>query len=233
MTRMGALLLGMLALPCSAQALRMLLVPVPGVMEPAPGDEGSKGDAIALMREISRRAGIPFHFEFYPQARAMLMVQEEADTCMPVAQLPDLRPMFKWSQSILPIQIVLVARHDDDRHWQDLAQARKLRVGAMRGSMVAFRMKQLGFALDESTDYPTGLRKLQLGRLDLLAMLDVGLESAVERLALPKPRVALVVERSDVAFACNRQTEDDILARLNLAIDAMQQDGSFQKFPLR
>lgn len=228
-----ALLLGMLALPCAAQELRLLLVPVPGIMEPAPGEQGSKGGGIELMREVSRHAGIPFHFEFYPQARAMLLVQEQADACMPIVQLPDLRPKFKWSQAILPIQIILVARHDDDRPWQDLAQAKRLRVGAMRGSMVASRMKQLGFELDESTDYLSGLRKLQLGRMDLWAMVDIGLQAVARQMDMPKPRVALVVERSDVAFACNHQVSDETLASLNQAIEAMRKDGSFQKFQLR
>ncbi|POZ61663.1 substrate-binding periplasmic protein [Chromobacterium alticapitis] len=228
-----AALVGMLAQPCAAAELRLLLVPLPGVMEPEPGGGMAKGGGIELMREVSRRAGVPFHFEFYPQARAMLLTQQQADACMPIAQLPDLRPKFTWSAPILSIQIVLVARRDDDRQWSGLEQARKLRVGALRGSMVASRLRQLGFEPEDSVDYLTGLRKLQLGRLDLWGMLDVGLASVAGRLGMPPPRVALVVERSDVAFACNSQVSPDILASLNRAIAAMQKDGSFQKFPLR
>ncbi|WP_440026204.1 substrate-binding periplasmic protein [Chromobacterium amazonense] len=232
MKRWWGLLPGLLVLPGHAESLRMLLAPVPGIMEPS-ADGKQSGDGVDLMQAISRRSGIAFQYEFYPQARAMLLTQQQADACTPIAQLQNLKPMFKWSAPILPIQIVLVARADDARTWSGLEQARKLRVGALRGSMVEGRLKQLGFFPEESADFRTGLRKLQQGHLDLWGMVDVGLSSASSKLDLPPPRVALVVERSDVALACNNKVSDEAIAALNQAIAAMRKDGSIQKFPLR
>lgn len=233
MKRWWGLLLGLLALPGHAESLRMLLVPVPGIMEPGSNGKTQGGGAIELMREISRRAGIPFAYEFYPQARAMLLVRQQADSCMPIAQMPDLRPMFKWSVAILPIQIVLMAKNGDDRQWPSLERAKRLRIGALRGSMVADRLRQLGFQPEESADYLTGLRKLQLGRLDLWAMTDVGVASVSSRLDMPPPKVAIVVEKSDIAFACNHEVGDEALASINRAIVSIQEDGSIHKYRLR
>ncbi|OHX14478.1 hypothetical protein BI347_13920 [Chromobacterium sphagni] len=222
----------LLWMPARAETLRILLGPVPEVIELEADGKTFHGGGIDLMRAIARRAGMEFEFIAYPQARAMLLAQQQADACLPISPLPERREMFKWTVPIVPMRLVLLARSDDPRQLHSLEQARKLRVGAMRGTAVAARLKQQGLVMDESVDYLSGLEKLQLGRLDLWAMLDVGLTSMSRRLGIPQPRVALVVDRVDVAFACNRQVSDEAMARLNQAINAMHADGSFKQFDL-
>ncbi|AUH51862.1 hypothetical protein CXB49_14035 [Chromobacterium sp. ATCC 53434] len=232
--RMAAVLSGaLLAADARAETLRMLLTQIPGVIELAPDGASMRGTGIDLMKEVGRRAGVELHFEVYPQARARLMVEQQPDACFPAGRLPELQAKYKWSAPLLQMRLVLLARGDDGRQLHGLERAQSLRVGAMRGTMVAARLKERGVAVEESADYLSGLEKLKLGRLDLWGMLDVGVASLAKRLGMPPPRVAWVVDTLDVSFACNRQADDALIARLDRAIAAMRADGSMARFDLR
>ncbi|AAQ59347.1 substrate-binding periplasmic protein [Chromobacterium violaceum] len=232
--RVAAILSGaLLAADARAEALRMLLTQIPGIIEQAPDGASMRGVGIDLMKEVGRRAGVELRFEAYPQARARLLVERQRDACLPVAHLPEQAANFKWSAPLLQMRLVLLARGDDGRQLRSLEQAGGLRVGAMRGTMAAARLKERGVAVEESADYLSGLEKLRLGRLDLWAMLDVGVASLARRLEMPPPRVAWVMDTLDVSFACNRQVDDALIARLDGAIAAMRADGSMARFDLR
>ncbi|UTH72823.1 ABC transporter substrate-binding protein [Chromobacterium sp. IIBBL 290-4] len=232
---LAALLGGLAAGSAQAESLRILLIQLPGVMEGVMEGEGQDfhGGGVDLLRELSRRADIPFSFEVYPQARSMLLVQQTPDTCIPLSRFLGPRLQLKWSAPVLPIQLVLFSRGDDTLLVPDLEHARKLRIGAMRGSAVAARLHELGLALEESSDYQTGLRKLQLGRLDLWGMVDIGVSTLSTRVGIPHPRAALVVDKSDIALACNPQVSDRAMSKLDHAIESMRQDGSMGRFDMK
>ncbi|MBW7566203.1 transporter substrate-binding domain-containing protein [Chromobacterium subtsugae] len=230
---MGLLLFGLLAGAPRAETLQVLTTQIPGVIALAADGVTMEGTGIDLMREVGRRAGVDFRFAAYPQARARLLVEQQVDACSPMARLPELGERYKWTATLLPMRLVLLARDGDARRLRSLDEARGLRIGAMRGTMAAARLRARGLAPEESADYFGGLEKLQLGRLDLWAMLDVGVASLARRLGMPQPRVALVLDTLDVALACNRKLDDAVLARLDRAIASMHQDGSINHFDLR
>lgn len=232
--REAAALLGALqAGGAQAETLRMLLTQIPGVIELAPDGASMRGTGVDLMKEVGRRAGVALRFEAYPQARARLLVEQQPDACLPAGRLPELQAKYKWTAPLLHMRLVLLARADDGRQLSGLEQAQSLRVGAMRGTMAAARLKEQGLAVEESADYLSGLEKLRLGRLDLWAMLDVGVSSLAKHLGMAPPRVAWVMDTLDVSFACNRQVDDALIARLDRAIAAMRADGSMGRFDLR
>ncbi|WP_434628766.1 substrate-binding periplasmic protein [Chromobacterium sp. CV08] len=224
---------GLSAGEARSETLSVPMTQIPGVAELAADGTTLQGGGIALMREVGRRAGVDFHFAAYPQARARLLVAQQPDACSPLAHLPELDGSYKWSATLVQMRLVLLARGDDARRLRDLDAARGLRVGATRGTVVAQRLRARGLVPEESVDYVSGREKLQLGRLDLWAMLDVGVSSLTRRLGMPPPRVALALDTLEVAFACNRRLDDAVLARIDRAIAAMHQDGSINRFDLR
>ncbi|AXE32720.1 hypothetical protein DK842_15610 [Chromobacterium phragmitis] len=232
--RWAAMLLGMgLAMGARGEALTVMLPAMPGLAEPPAGGQEAHGVVVDIVREMGRRANINFRIVFYPQARSRLLAERQADACFPGAHLPELSDKYKWSAPVGQMRMVMLARDDDVRDVRGLEQAKALRVGAMRGTMVAARLKEMGLALDESADSQSGMEKLKLGRLDLWAMLDVGVASLAGRLAMPKPRVAWVIGTLDVSLACNLKVDDSLLARVDKAIAEMRADGSMGRFDLR
>ncbi|MDH0343891.1 MULTISPECIES: substrate-binding periplasmic protein [Chromobacterium] len=219
--------------PAAAAGLTILVSPQPPIIEVSADQQHVSGAAIDLMRALSLRAGLPFKFTPYPTARAVLLVQQTPDACLTAARFPERETLFRWSEPVIRLRLVLLARHDETRDFGGVEQARQLHIGAVRGTAVASRLKQQGWTLDESADAASSLRKLQLGRIDLLATLDVGIQGLADKMKMATPRVALVVNETDIYFACHPQLSDDAMQRLNQAILAMKADGSIKAFNLK
>ncbi|OHX16692.1 hypothetical protein BI343_14270 [Chromobacterium amazonense] len=222
----------MVACQARAQQVQMLFSPMPGVSEPATAGGEPRGVAVDILHEISRRSGVEMHLAFYPQARTRLLVEQQEDTCMPVVHLAEMSARYKWSAPMMQIRMVMLARHDNPLIVRSTEQLKTLRVGAARGTMVAERLKQMGVPLDESADYQHGLEKLGLGRLDLWAMLDIGLQSLSRSMGMAPPRVVWVLDTLDVSFACNQKMDNATLTSINQAISAMRKDGTMAHFNL-
>lgn len=219
--------------PAAAAGLTILVSPQPPIIEVSADQQRVSGAAIDLMRALSQRAGLPFKFAPYPTARAVLLVRHTPDTCLTAARFPEREALFRWSEPIIRLRLVLLARQDETRRFGKAEQARQFHIGAVRGTAVASRLRQQGWALDESADLETSLRKLQLGRIDLLATLDVGIQGMADKMKMATPRVALVVNETDIYFACHPQLSDDAMQQLNHAILTMKTDGSFKAFNLK
>ncbi|MBN3005883.1 transporter substrate-binding domain-containing protein [Chromobacterium alkanivorans] len=227
------LIAALVSAPAAASGLTILVSPQPPIIEVSADQQHVSGAAIDLMRALSQRAGLPFKFAPYPSARAVLLVQQTPDTCLTAARFPEREALFRWSEPVIRLRLVLLARQDEARDFGGVEQARQFHIGAVRGTAVASRLKQQGWTLDESADAETNLRKLQLGRIDLLATLDVGIQSLADKMKMATPRVALVVNETDIYFACHPQLSDDAMRRLNRAILAMKADGSLKAFNLK
>ncbi|UTH72825.1 ABC transporter substrate-binding protein [Chromobacterium sp. IIBBL 290-4] len=212
--------------PAQADSLTIWISPRPPLS--LVDDAGTvAGPITGLLGRIGASAGQTLQLKGCPVARCLMMARRLPDSCALSARGPARETQFKWSHVILNLRMVLLARAEDKRAVASLADVQALRVGVTRGTMQESLLKEAGVPAQESLDVETGLRQLQLERLDLFAALDLDVAQMAKRIAMPAPKVALVLADWPLYFACNANVSDEAMARLNAGVAARRAAGDF------
>jgi polar amino acid transport system substrate-binding protein len=192
--------------------------------------EGDRVTGIAtdMVREILGRSGIAYSIDVLPWKRAYTQALERGDGCVySTTRTPEREPLFKWIGPIGEAEWVLMARADRKLNLQTLDDARPYRIGTYNGDARDVYLRERGFHVDPAPNDLTNPRKLMLGRIDLWAASTRRSGSTLERLGYAGKIVpVLVFNRIHVYLACNRAVPDDLVTRMNGAVEAMERDGS-------
>jgi len=186
------------------------------------------GIATDILREVLERSGITYTVDLLPWKRAYTEALERRDGCVySTTRTPEREPLFKWIGPIGEAEWVLMARADRKLALQTLDDARPYRIGTYNGDARDVYLRERGFHVDPAPNDLTNPRKLMLGRIDLWAASTRRSESTLDRLGFAGKIVpVLVFNRIHVYLACNRAVPDDLVTRMNGAVEAMERDGS-------
>jgi polar amino acid transport system substrate-binding protein len=181
-----------------------------------------------MVREILDRSGIGYTIDVLPWKRAYTEALERNDGCVySTTRTPEREPLFKWIGPIGEADWVLMARADRKLNLQTLDDARPYRIGTYNGDARDVYLRERGFHVDPAPNDVTNPRKLMLGRIDLWAASTRRSGPTLERLGFAGKIVpVLVFNRIHVYLACNRAVPDDLVTRMNGAVEAMERDGS-------
>ncbi|WP_239690839.1 substrate-binding periplasmic protein [Chromobacterium sphagni] len=201
-------------------------------------DGGSiKGYSTEVLRLVAKEAGLSLDIDALPWLRAYAKVEETPDTLLyTIVRTPEREQQFLWVGPIGPRRIYLyrLAARDDIRiaSQNDLQRYHN---GALAGSAAANQLAaqglQSGSALDIGRSDATNLKKLQLGRLDLVAMLDWAMAWQLRLQREPEKSVtpALLLDgKREYWFALNRKTPPERIRRLQDALNRIRADGRLQ-----
>jgi polar amino acid transport system substrate-binding protein len=186
------------------------------------------GISTDMVREILDRSGVAYSIDVLPWKRAYTQALERQDGCVySTTRTPEREPLFKWIGPIGEADWVLMARADRKLNLQTLDDARPYRIGTYNGDARDVYLRERGFHVDPAPNDVTNPRKLMLGRIDLWAASTRGSGSTLARLGYAGKIVpVLVFNRIHVYLACNRAVPDDLVTRMNGAVEAMERDGS-------
>jgi polar amino acid transport system substrate-binding protein len=181
-----------------------------------------------MVREILARSGIAYSIDVLPWKRAYTQALERRDGCVySTTRTPEREPLFKWIGPIGDAEWVLMARADRKLKLQTLDDARPYRIGTYNGDARDAYLRERGFKVDSAPNDLTNPRKLMLGRIDLWAASTRHSEPTLDRLGYGGKIVpVLVFNRIHIYLACNRAVPDELVTRMNGAVEAMERDGS-------
>lgn len=190
------------------------------------------GVAINIVKQMFERAKVPFTFESAPLARGMNEAKSKEGVCVfPVQRAQSNEADYAWVSPILITTSGLFTHPDSKEEFVTLADAKKLRVGALRGSGDAEYLKSFGFTVDEANSQEQNLEKLIGKRIDvwatdiLSAKYFVGKSNSKDRI----PRDTLQFRRSLGSLACNVKMPKADITKLQTTLDAMIKDGTIGK----
>lgn len=107
-----------------------------------------------------------------------------------------------------------------------LEDARKYRIGAYFGDVRGDALAALGFAVDMVRERLSNPRKLLVDRIDLWASsLQVGGNLVADNGWTGQIVPVLTFKRTELYLACNLAVADELIAKMNAALRAMNREG--------
>lgn len=192
------------------------------------------GFSSELLQAMADKAAIPLSQQLLPWARGYAMTQSTPGSLLfSMVRTPERENLFRWVGPIGARRIYLyrLARRKDIQ-LRDIEQLKQLRTSTLFESATQKRLLELGLRLGEQQDSgrsdAVNLGKLQLGRVDLVAMLDWAMAWQLQQAGLDARQVqavALLDDQHQYWYALNRQMPDDTVRRLQAALDALQKSG--------
>ncbi len=195
------------------------------------------GFSTVIVKELLERSGLGItdgKIKVYPWARAYLILQKEKNVMLfSTTRSKEREKMFKWVGPIASRTIwfwKLTKRKDINVN--SLEDIKQYRVGAVREFASARYMTQLGFNLDLCSSEEINFKKLLAHRFDILTALELAAAYQMNKQGKSFSQLERLVsldDRYDYYLAFNISTSDEIINRLQNALEDMKKDGTYRK----
>lgn len=229
------LLLALLTLPCfatsaSAQAVAFV------TEEYAPFNyrDGKviKGATVDQVEKVMADIGIDYTIEVMPWARAFSLARATPMTCVfATAHNAARNGLFKWVEPLLIDRNILITRQGSGVSAADLEDAKKYVIGTQRDDYTEVTLKEKGFTkLDVASDFNATLRKLLGGRIDMMPISEL----YFHKLKADQPlEMVTVLSSQPMGIACEKNFPDDLLGRMQAALDKLIASGEQKQIFLK
>lgn len=218
------LLLAFLSLPCLAHAETVNFT----TEDYAPFNyrEGKeiKGATVEQVEKIMAAIGVDYTIEMMPWARAYSLARTTPMTCVFATAHNGARdPLFKWVEPLLIDRNILIRRMGSGVVAADLEAAKQYTVGTWREDYTETTLKEKGFTkLDIASDFNATLRKLLGGRIDMMPISEL----YFDKLKADQPlEMVTVLSTQPMGIACEKSFPDDLLAKMQAALNKVISDG--------
>lgn len=190
-------------------------------------EDNIDGIAVDIVREMYKRAGIKYSMTLrFPWARIYKLALEKPDYGVFVtARLPERENAFKWVGPIGPDDWVLLARGDSPIALKSLDEAKQYRVGAYKGDAMAEYLAGHGFEPELALRDQENAGKLQKGEIDLWASGDPAGRYLARQAGVSGLKTVLRFNSDQLYLALNRETPDEVVERLQKALEQMRAEG--------
>ncbi|MFL6657096.1 MAG: substrate-binding periplasmic protein [Massilia sp.] len=185
------------------------------------------GFTVDKLRLVMERVGIDYTLDILPWKRAYVQAQTQPDTCVfSTTRVPEREVLFKWVGPTHENDWTLFSLASRNLHFNSLEDARGMRIGGYNGDVRSEALIAQGFRVDTVPQPITNARKLLLERIDLwVSSLRVGgaliAEQGWEGQIVP----VLTFKRTEQYLACNPAVPDELIAKMNAALRAMNTEG--------
>lgn len=191
-------------------------------------DANIKGVSATIVREMFKRAGIDYTLTLrFPWARIYDSTLENANHGLFSTSMNEARrPLFKWVGPIAKVERVLLAAPGSNiPNLKDLNEASQYRIGSYKDSAASQTLEKAGLQPINTLRDPENIGKLTQGRIDLWGTTDPVWRHQARQANVNGLRTVLTFDRSDLYLALNLDTPDDVVARLQQALDQMKTEG--------
>lgn len=185
------------------------------------------GIAAELVREMFKRAGIAYSMTLrFPWERVYQLALHNPDYGVFVtARIAERESSFKWVGPLGPDDWVLLARDDSTLALEKLDQARHLKIGAYKGDAIAQSLASQGITPVLALRDQDNAQKLASAEIDLWATGDPAGRYLARQAGVLNLKTVLRFHSAQLYLAVNRQTPDEVVQRLQQALNAMRAEG--------
>ncbi|MCI0992999.1 ABC transporter substrate-binding protein [Pseudomonas sp. ICMP22404] len=190
-------------------------------------DENIHGIAVDIVREIFKRADISYSLTLrFPWERIYkLALENPGYGVFVMARLPEREALFKWVGPIGPDDWIMLARADSKIALDSLEQARSYRIGAYKGDAIAETLDKQGLKPIVVLRDQDNARKLVNGQIDLWATGDPAGRYLARQEGVDDLKTVLRFNSAELYLALNKDVPDDVVARLQKALDELRKEG--------
>ncbi|MHA6491703.1 substrate-binding periplasmic protein [Pseudomonas borbori] len=190
-------------------------------------DENIKGLSADIVREMFKRADIAYSMTLkFPWDRIYKQTMESPNHGLFSTSLSDARkPLFKWVGPINQYESVLVTASTDGPRVDSLEQAKQYRIGSYQSSAVSQYLERAGIKPVNALRDQENIRKLQRGQIDFWATSDPVWRFYAKEAGATGLSNALSFHTSKLYLALNKDTPDEVVERLQNALDSMRSEG--------
>ena len=191
-------------------------------------DENINGIAVDIVREIFKRADISYSLTLrFPWERIYkLALENPGYGVFVMARLPEREKLFKWVGPIGPDDWIMLAKTDSKITLDSLEQARKYRIGAYKGDAIAETLAKQGLNPIVVLRDQDNARKLINGQIDLWATGDPAGRYLARQEGVNDLKTVLRFNSAELYLALNKDVPDDVVARLQAALDELRKEGA-------
>jgi polar amino acid transport system substrate-binding protein len=190
-----------------------------------------KGIAVDVVREMFKRANINYNLTLrFPWARIYKLAMDNPNYGVFVtARLPERERLFKWVGPIGPDDWVMLAKADSSITLGSLEDAKQYRIGAYKGDAIAEHLSGQGVTLQTTFRDQENALKLQKGEIDLWATGEPAGRYLAKQEGVTGLKTVLRFQTAQLFLALNPETPDEVVSRLQEALDKMHAEGYVDK----
>ncbi len=194
-------------------------------------EENINGIAVDIVKEMFKRAGVQYNLTLrFPCDRIYKLALEKPGYGVFVtARLPEREQLFKWVGPIGPDDWVLLAKGDNPINLTSLDEAKSHRIGAYKGDAISEYLTEKGVEHSTSLRDQENARKLATGQIELWATGDPAGRYLAKQEGISGLKTVLRFNSAELYLALNKDMPDEIVARLQAALDQMRAEGFVDK----
>ncbi|SUD62118.1 amino acid ABC transporter substrate-binding protein [Ectopseudomonas oleovorans] len=194
-------------------------------------EENINGIAVDIVKEMFKRAGVQYNLTLrFPWDRIYKLALEKPGYGVFVtARLPEREQLFKWVGPIGPDDWVLLAKGDSPINLTSLDEAKSHRIGAYKGDAISEYLTEKGVEHSTSLRDQENARKLATGQIELWATGDPAGRYLAKQEGISGLKTVLRFNSAELYLALNKDMPDEIVARLQAALDQMRAEGFVDK----
>jgi polar amino acid transport system substrate-binding protein len=185
------------------------------------------GIAADLVREMFKRANLSYSLTLrFPWDRIYKLALEKPGYGVFVtARLPEREKLFKWVGPLGPDDWVLLAKSNSPIVLEDLEQARAYKIGVYKGDAIQLRLSEKGMKPVIALRDQDNASKLRSGEIDLWATGDPAGRYLARQAGVTNLKTVLRFNSASLFLALNKNTPDEVVARLQQALDELRSQG--------
>jgi len=190
-------------------------------------DENINGIAVDIVRAMFKRAEVSYSLTLrFPWERIYkLALEKPGYGVFVMARLPDREKLFKWVGPIGPDDWIMLAKDDSKISIESLDQARKYKIGAYKGDAIAETLAKQGLNPIVVLRDQDNAKKLESGQIDLWATGDPAGRYLARQEGVNGLKTVLRFNSAELYLALNKDVPDDVVARLQAALDQLRKEG--------
>ncbi|QDG79586.1 transporter substrate-binding domain-containing protein [Labrenzia sp. PHM005] len=204
-------------------------------------EEGqARGLSTEVVQAVLEETGHTSDIQFMPWARAYQTALTKPNTLVySIARTPKREDLFAWIGTIAPFGAALYQRADaPPMELHSLSDARFLYVGVYRGDAKEAALIEHGFEnLQTTDDDRLNLRKLMLGRLDMIAIDDSVIGPLLKDEGIDPKQLKKVMPIKELSgqlyMAFNKASDPELVKTFKEGLVTIKENGLFDQILMR
>ena len=190
-------------------------------------DDGIDGISADIVREMFKRAGIKYSLTLrFPWDRLYRLTLEKPNYALFSTTFPPERePLFKWVGPLAKTGWVLLSAPGNTISVATLKDAAQYTIGAYKNDAVSQHLESQGMSPINALRDQQNIAKLMDGKIDLWATTDPVGRYLAKQEGVTGLNTVLRFNEAELYLALNKDTPDEVVERLQKALDELRKEG--------
>ena len=198
-------------------------------------DDNVTGISADILRAVCERAEVDCQLILrFPWQRVYQQTLDDAGYGLfSTARTSEREKLFKWVGPIASNDWVLFAKGDSTIQLGALEDARRYRIGGYKGDAKTQFLLDKGIEVQTALRDTENVRKLERGQIDLWVTSDQAGRFVARQEGMENLKVVQQLHKADLYLALNLQTPDELVQKLQRALDSLRAEGALKSIEAR